>query len=157
MLAIKLLNHYGTNTMSFFKQDVYVGYRLLTYNLLYSFSTLYFPFCMTLMVTSGDESYQMVTFHCKSQSHFCWEWMWWKQMVFFCSSKSLGNNSVYQGFRHNLGKWLFFGSLKTTFKVSNIFRGDWGSSKNCLVPPNQVKLVQIYDTHGSHYHKSEFI
>ena len=54
----------------------------------------------------------------------------------------------------DLGKiYDYIGSLLTTFEVFNIFRGNWGNSENWLEPivkpPNQVKLVQIPDTHCS--------
>ena len=47
-------------------------------------------------------------------------------------------------------RWIH-GSLFTNYEVSSIFWGSWGSIKNWLKPKinplNQVKLVQIHDTH----------
>ena len=63
---------------------------------------------------------------------------------------------MYQGFRLYLGerrKIIIFGSLLTTFEGSYIVCGSWAVAtisynlkSNCH---NQVKLVQILDTHGT--------
>ena len=62
---------------------------------------------------------------------------------------------MYQGFRLNLGyrsKMIIFGSLLATFEVNNAFGGSWSSIENWqgskMKTPNQVKFIEIYDTHG---------